>query len=80
MSCPSPEESSRFSNRSFSSAGSQQKGPGLADVRVLVSAFRAATHRRLELLFFGGVSVIISAVGIKMPFFQTEIALFLTVL
>lgn len=70
MSCPSLEESSRFSNRSFSSAGSQQKGTGLADVRVLVSAFGTATHRRLELLFFGGVSVSTSAVEIKMPLFS----------
>lgn len=54
--------------------------PVQAVSRVLVTAFGAATHRRLELLFFGGVSVSTSAVGIKMPFFQTEITLFLTVL
>lgn len=52
----------------------------MADVRVLVSMFGAATRRRLGLLFFGGISVSTSAVGIKMPFFQSEIPLFLTVL
>lgn len=40
----------------------------------------AATQVRLELLFFGGVSVSPSAVVTKMLFFQTEIPLFLIVL
>lgn len=70
MSPPNLEESSGCSNRSLSSADSQQKGTGLADVRVLVSAFGAATDGRLELLFFGGISVSTSAVGTKMPFFS----------